>query len=109
MRAIIVGAERSDEYRIESKCQKGKAMNRNYLWLIVVVMLVGLALTTMLATAQEVGPKIQWEYNITVTPQSITSEPHHEKTEAKLNELGQAGWELVGWEGHTWMWKRPVN
>ena len=81
-------------------------MNRNYLWLIVVVLLVGLVLTTMLATAQEAGPKIQWEYTVTVTPQRVTSEPYLEKIEAKLNELGEAGWELVGWEGRSWILKR---
>ena len=80
-------------------------MNRNYLWLIVVVLLVGLVFTTMLATAQEAGPNIQWEYNITHTPQGARGP----KTEAKLNELGEAGWELVGWEDRTWIFKRSVK
>ncbi len=81
-------------------------MNRNYLWLIVVVLLVGLVLTTMLATAQEAGPKIQWEYNVTVSPQRVTSQPYVEKTEAKLNELGEDGWELIGWENSICILKR---
>jgi len=80
-------------------------MNRNYLWLIVVVLLVGLVHTTMLATAQEVKPTIKWEYNITHTSQNANGP----KTEAKLNELGEAGWELVGWEERSWILKRPVN
>ncbi len=102
----VIGEARHSRgiYRINKR--KGKAMNRNYLWLIVVVLLVGLVLTTMLATAQEVGSKIQWEYNITVTPQSATSQPYHEKTVGRLNELGEDGWELVGWEGRTWIFKR---
>ena len=83
-------------------------MNRKNLWLIVAVLLVGLALTTMLAKAQEVEPAIKWEYKITATPQSITSQPHHEKTEARLNELGDAGWELIGWERNFWIFKRPA-
>ncbi|MCK4795252.1 MAG: hypothetical protein KAV87_66595 [Desulfobacteraceae bacterium] len=81
-------------------------MNRNYLWLIVVVLLVGLVLTTMLATAQEAGPKIQWEYNVTVSPQRVASQPYAERIEAKLNELGEDGWELVGWENSICILKR---
>jgi hypothetical protein len=81
-------------------------MNRNYLWLIIAALFVGLILTTMLATAQEAKPNIQWEYNIAVTPQSATSHNYHEKTEAKLNDIGGSGWELVGWEGRTWIFKR---
>ena len=80
-------------------------MKRNYLWLIVAVLLVGLVLTTMLATAQEAGPNIQWEYNITHTPQGVRGP----KTQAKLNELGEAGWELVGFEERDCIFKRPVN
>jgi hypothetical protein len=89
--------------------QKGKAMNQKYLWLIVAVLVVGLVFTTMLATAQETEPTTRWEYNITYTPQGPTDHYHVEKTEAKVNELGEAGWELVGWEGRTWIFKRPAN
>ncbi len=105
--AIIGDARRSGRiYRIERTEQKGKAMNRNYLWLIVVVLLVGLVLTTMLATAQGAGPKIQWEYNVTAFPQRVASKSYVERIEAKLNELGEDGWELVGWENSICILKR---
>ncbi|MHC4241458.1 MAG: DUF4177 domain-containing protein [Planctomycetota bacterium] len=84
-------------------------MNRNYLWLIVAVFIVGLALTTMLATAQETEPTIQWEYNVVGVPRSVGNTSNIEETEAKLNELGKAGWELVDWEERTIILKRPVN
>ena len=85
-------------------------MNRNYLWLIVVVMLVGLALTTMLATAQEAEPTIQWEYHADYLPTGVNNTRIiNERVEAKLNELGQAGWELVGFEERDCIFKRPVN
>ena len=97
------------EVKLTQNAQKGKAMNRNYLWLIVTILLVGLMLTTMLATAQEAEPTIQWEYKVTVLPHRVTSRPDHERIEAKLNELGQAGWELVGWDDSSCILKRPVN
>jgi len=85
-------------------------MNRNYLVLIVVVMLVGLALTTMLAKAQEAEPTIQWEYHVVFLPSSISpTGNHNERVEAKLNELGQAGWELVGFEERDCILKRSLN
>lgn len=84
-------------------------MNRNYLWLIVAILMVGLMLTTMLATAQEIEPTIQWEYNVVGVPRSVGHTSNIEETEAKLNELGEAGWELVGWEERTCILKRPAN
>ncbi len=84
-------------------------MNRNYFWLIIVVLLVGLVLTTMLAKAQEAEPTIQWEYNAIRLPGWVGPTSDNEKIEAKLNELGQAGWELVGWEERSCIMKRPVN
>ncbi|MDT8302541.1 MAG: DUF4177 domain-containing protein [Sedimentisphaerales bacterium] len=85
-------------------------MNRNYLGLIVVVMLVGLALTTMLASAQEAEPTIQWEYHVVYLPSGVSpSSNQNERVEAKLNELGQAGWELVGFEERGCIFKRPAN
>ncbi len=85
-------------------------MNRNYLWLIVAVLLVGLVLTTMLATAQEAGSEIQWEYHAVYLPSGVSNTRiNNERVEAKLNELGQAGWELVGFEERDCILKRPVN
>jgi len=85
-------------------------MNRNYLWLIVAVLLVGFALTTMLATAQEAEPTIQWEYYAVSLPTGVSNtRNNNERVEAKLNELGQAGWELVGFEERDCILKRPVN
>ena len=85
-------------------------MNRNYLWLIMVVLLVGLVLTTMLATAQETEPTIQWEYHAVYLPLGVSSRSsQNEILETKLNEIGQAGWELVGWEERDCIFKRPVN
>ncbi|MCP4257497.1 MAG: DUF4177 domain-containing protein [Planctomycetes bacterium] len=85
-------------------------MNRNYLGLIVMIVLVGLVLTTMLATAQETGSNIQWEYHAAYLPSGVSNTRiNNERVEAKLNELGQAGWELVGWEERDCIFKRPAN
>ncbi len=85
-------------------------MNRNYLWLIVAVLLVGLVLTTMLATAQEAEPTIKWEYRAVYLPTGVgPSSSQNERVETKLNEFGQAGWELVGWEERDCIFKRPVK
>lgn len=84
-------------------------MNRNYIWLIVAVLLVGLVLTTMLATAQETEPAIKWEYNAIGLPAWFGPTANNETIEAKLNELGQVGWELVIMGERTCVLKRPVN
>jgi hypothetical protein len=85
-------------------------MNRNYLWLIVAVLLAGLVFTTMLATAQEAEPTIKWEYYAVSLPTGVSNTRiNNERVEAKLNELGQAGWELVGFEERSCILKRPVN
>jgi hypothetical protein len=88
---------------------KGKAMNRNYLWLIVVVLLVGLVFTTMLATAQEAKQTLKWEYNAVGLPAWFGPTSNNETIEAKLNELGQTGWELVVLEERSCILKRPAN
>ena len=85
-------------------------MNRNYLWLIVTALLVGLVFTTMLATAQKVEPTIKWEYHADSLPTTVSNTRiENERVEAKLNELGQAGWELVGFEERDCIFKRPAN
>ncbi|MHC4425316.1 MAG: hypothetical protein ACYSYV_04370 [Planctomycetota bacterium] len=81
-------------------------MNRNYSWLIVPALLAGSLLTTMLAGAQKPKPDVRWEYNIVVMPWSVgPTQP--ERVEAKLNELGEAGWELIDWGHLTYVLKRP--
>lgn len=84
-------------------------MNRNYLWLVVAVLLVGLVFTTMLAKAQEAEPTIQWEYYAVGFPRSVGHTSNNEEVEAKLNEIGKDGWELIGWEERTCIFKRPMN
>jgi len=84
-------------------------MNRKNLWLIVAVLLVGLVLTTMLATAQEAEPTIQWEYNAVGLPAWFGPTSNNETIEAKLNELGEAGWELVVLGERSCIMKRPLE
>ena len=80
-------------------------MKRNYLWLMVTILLVGLMLSTMLATAQEAESTIQWEYHADYLPTGVNNTRiENERVEAKLNELGQ-----VGWEERDCIFKRPVN
>jgi hypothetical protein len=95
-------------YGIENARWKGTTMNRKYLWLVATVLLVGLLLTTMLATAQEARPRRQWEYNIVVMPWSVDP-TNAERIETKLNELGEDGWELISWGHLTYVLKRPVG
>ena len=85
-------------------------MNRNCLWLIIAVLLVGLVFTTIMATAREVESTIQWEYYAVSLPTGVSNTRiNNERVEAKLNELGRAGWELVGFEERDCILKRPVN
>jgi hypothetical protein len=84
-------------------------MNQKNLWFIIVVLLVGLVFTTMLAKAQEANPTMKWEYKVVGVHRSVGHTSNIQETEEKLNELGKAGWELVGWEERTIIFKRPAN
>lgn len=47
----------------------------------------------------------KWEYKITAIEENVHG--HIQLDEAYLNELGQAGWELVGFMGANSVLKRP--
>jgi hypothetical protein len=83
-------------------------MNRNCLWLIVVALAVSSILTTMLAKGQQAESQTQWEYKSVVinTEGPFNDVEYRGKIEAKLNELGKDGWELVDWENVAYLLKR---
>ena len=81
-------------------------MNRKWLWLVVGAVLAGWMLTTMFVQAGQDEAKVQWEYRaFRLSGPALPG--YRDKLEAKLNELGKEGWELVDWEDTDYVLKRP--
>ncbi len=81
-------------------------MNRKWLWLVVVAVIAGSMLTTVFVQAGQDEAKVQWEYRA-FRLSGRESRGYRDKLEAKLNELGKEGWELVDWEETDYVLKRP--
>ena len=82
-------------------------MNRNWLWLILAALVAGSMLTTMVGKAEHSEARARWEYRA-LEMRTFSSPDQHKEVEAKLNELGKQGWELVDWEDFTYLLKRPA-
>jgi len=48
---------------------------------------------------------VKWEYNV-IDQQNYMSEPSEDALDTILNDLGADGWELVGWFGVWFIFKR---
>ena len=83
-------------------------MNRKWLWLVVVAVLAGSMLTTMFVQAGQGETKAQWEYRGVMISSPFAAVDGCGEIEAKLNELGKEGWELVDCETSMYLLKRPV-
>ena len=82
-------------------------MNRKWLWLVVVAVLAGSMLTTVFVQAGQDEAKVQWQYRAVVISGPFSTPDGRAKIEAKINELGKQGWELVDFEESIYVLKRP--
>ena len=82
-------------------------MNRKWFCLVMVAVLAGSILTTVFVQAGQSEAKVQWQYRAVVISGPFSTPLGRAKIEAKINELGKQGWELVDWEESLYVLKRP--
>ncbi len=71
-------------------------MKKNYWWLtFVVVLVVGLMISSLSIYAQENITETQWEYKIVYAKNKESMKQQVKQDQSVLNELGMQGWELV--------------
>ncbi len=85
-------------------------MKKNYWWLtFIVVLVVGLMISSLLAHEQENITETQWEYKIVHAKSKGTMKQQVKQDQPVLDKLGMNGWELVTVQYSNYYFKRKVS
>jgi predicted secreted Zn-dependent protease len=84
-------------------------MKKNYWWLMfVIVVVVGLMISSVFVSAEEKAVEIQWEYKIVNAKTKGSMKQQVKQDQPVLNELGKQGWELVTVQYSNYYFKRKI-